>query len=178
MSNPFSSLLSTPLARLTPIMKWATRGNAALLIITGVLGLFGALTTPSADMLSSALLSVYVGGFGGLLLRHEFAVGAEMNRDFGFMSTFVGRAAFLLLVANLAWTCRPLGIPTAILTNVNACFSFYLMAAHPSFTSGAASPTAISGTGEEDTMQMHDVTRDSSSFDPSSAARMRDSETL
>jgi hypothetical protein len=175
MSNPLSALLSTPLARLTPMMKWANRGNAALLIVTGLLGFFGAFSA-GVDMLSSALLSIYVSGFGALLLRHEFAVGVEVNRDFGFMNTFVGRAAYLLLVANLAWTCHPLGVATAILTNLNAVFSFFLMAAHPSFTSGAASPTAI-GNGDE-TMEMTDVTRNSSSFDPSSAARMRDSDTL
>lgn len=166
-----NAITTQPLSRLSIYMRWANRGNAALLIVTGVLGIFGAISGGAGDVLSSALLSLYVGGFGALLLRYEFDVGMELRRDYGFMYTFLGRAAYLLLVANLAWTCEPLGLPTAILTNANAAFSGYLMFVHPSFTSGAVSATTMDG-GDGSGDELRDVTRDSSSFDPSSAVRM------
>ena len=142
-----------PLAKLTAIMRLASRVNAALLVLTGVIGLFGALTTPALDSFSSALLSVYVGGFGALLLRYEFASTEGFRREHGWMYMFAGRAAFLLLSANLCWTCGWLGFPTALLTNANALFSAYVLWHHPAFVEGQVSRTAIgsvSGADDDD----------------------------
>jgi hypothetical protein len=61
------------------------------------------------------------------------------------MFTYARRAAFLLLAANIAWTCAPLGWIAALLTNANAVLSAYVIRAHPSFASGQASATAIGG---------------------------------
>lgn len=120
MSSVLNIVTQQPLSKLTTMMSWANRGNAVLLVLTGLFGIFGAFSHPGADMFSSLLLSLYVGFFGGLLLRYETAAGIELRQDYGFMYTYVGRAAFLLLVANLAWTCRPFGLVAAIITNANA----------------------------------------------------------
>ena len=116
---------------------------------------------------------MYVGGLGALLLRYEFSAGAELRQDFGFMYTYLGRAAFLLLVGNLAWTCAPLGAFAAIATNANALLSAYVMYAHPSFTSGHANALAIGGLDGEAGSELISGAP-SSSFDPASvAARAR-----
>ena len=184
MDSASNFITSQPLSRVAKGMGWANRANGALLLATGVLGLFGAFSHPAADMFSSALLSLYVGGFGALLLRYELAAGAELRQDYGFMYTNLGRAAFLFLIGNLAWTCDPLGLPAALLTNGNAILSAYVMWAHPSFQQGHASATAIGGfddsgtemiyTGGSSSAPQHEYGH-SGSFDASSAAaRMRD----
>ena len=179
-------LTSAPLSRVANIMAWANRANGGLLLATGLFGLFGAFSQVRADMLTSALLSVYVGGFGALLLRYELAAGPEMRSDYGFMYTYVGRAAFLFLIGNLAWTCDPLGFVAAVLTNANALLSAYVMWQHPSFQQGHASATAIGGfddqgteliyTGGSSTAPIHDDGRGGGAFEDASsaAARMRD----
>ena len=173
---PLDMLTRTPLASLAKHLSLANKANGALLALTGVLGFFGAIMHPSLGVFSSLLLSVYVGGTGALLLRYEFApAGTDLLRDFGFMYTYVGRAAFLLLSANLAWTCAPLGVAAAILTNANALVSAYVMWQHPSFTSGVASATAIGGFENEASSDLVYGGSSSTSFDPASdAARARD----
>ena len=104
------------LSQLTQWMSWANRANGVLMVLTGLFAFLGAFS----GSFSSALLAMYVGGFGVLLLLYEFRSSAEMQRDFGFMYAYVGRAAFLLLIANLSWTCAPLGIYSALITNANA----------------------------------------------------------
>ena len=88
----------TPLAKLTQIMAWANRANGVLLLLAGLFGFFGAFSRVATNMFASALLSIYVAGSGALLLRCEFGASDELRRDCGFMFTFLGRAAFLLLV--------------------------------------------------------------------------------
>lgn len=168
-------LTRTPLATLATTMAMANKANGALLVLTGVLGVFSELTHPSLDFFSSMLLSVYVGGFGALLLRYEFSAGVDLRRDYGFMYTYLGRAAFLLLVANLAWTCSPIGWLAALLTNLNGLISAYIMYAHPSFVSGQASATAVGGfDGDQGSELIYTGGSSSSSFDPASdAARTR-----
>ena len=166
------------LVNLAKGMSWVNRANGVLLTLCGLLGLLHALGHVGVDVLGSVLVSVYVGGFGALLLRYEFAAAADMQRDFGFMYTFLGRTAFLLLVGNLSWTCAPLGFWAALLTNANAILSAYVMVAHPAFIEGRASWTEIGGlgssSGEEDpTARVFNY--EPSDFDPSSvAARQRD----
>ena len=53
------------------------------------------------------------------------------------------RFAFLLLAANLAWTCPPLGLPVAVATNANALFCGVVLFRHPAFTSGRYGRTEI-----------------------------------
>ena len=177
MSDVANVITRTPLATLATYMSWGNRANGALLAVTGALGLFQALTHPGISFFASVLIALYVGGLGALLLRYEFAAGAELRRDVGFMYTYLGRAAFLLLVANLAWTCAPLGWLAALVTNANALLSAYIMYAHPTFTSGQASAVAIGGMeGEGGTELIEPGSRSSSagSFDPASdAARAR-----
>ena len=184
MSNP---ILTTPLATLASSMAWANKGNGALLLVTSILGLIHTLTHPGLSVLGNFLISVYVGGGGALLLLYEFTPGAELRHNFGFMYTYLGRAAFLLLVANLAWTCAPLGLLTALVTNANALLSAYIIWQHPTFVSGQASAVAIGGFDGDDGEGM--IQSDSalgggrrnsfgpgssSSFDPASdAARAR-----
>ena len=166
----------TPLATLASYMGYANKANGALLVASGFLGLIHAFTSPSIGFFASILTSIYVGGLGALLLRYEFAAGAELRADFGFMYTYLGRAAFLLLVGNLAWTCAPLGAVAAVATNANALLSAYVMYAHPSFTSGHASATAIGGLDGEAGNELMGGSLNSSSdaFDPAStAARAR-----
>jgi len=160
-----------PLSRLAAWMSMANKANGAVLALTGLLGFFGAFSTIAGDMLSSALLSIYVGGFGGLLLFYEIGgSGMELRRDFGFMYTYLGRTAFLLLIGNLAWPCDPLGFVAALLTNANALFAAYVMVAHPTFTQGHASWVAIGGTDSEGT-EMMTTPGSGSSVDPSTQAR-------
>ena len=113
--------------------------------------------------------------------RRSFEFGPKSNwlkSNYGFLFTPLGRAAFLLLIANLAWTCAPLGFWAALLTNANAILSAYVMVAHPAFIEGRASWTEIGGlgssSGEEDpTARVFNY--EPSDFDPSSvAARQRD----
>ena len=177
MSDPPNVIQTTPLSRLTKFMAWGNRANAALLALTGAMGVFSMFSQPSSDLLSSALLSLYVVGSGALLLRYEMAVGVELRRDYGFMYTYAGRAAFLLLAGNLAWTCKPLGLPTAVITNANALFSAYVMWQHPSFVAGHASAVAIGGFDEAGGDELLDgqIATSDRTFDPSSsAARSRD----
>ena len=162
-----NAILTTPLATLAKASAMINKGNGALLAVTGALGLFYPLTHPGIDTFSSLLVAVYVGGFGALMLKYEFAPGADMIGDFGFMYTYLGRAAFLLLAANLSWTCDPLGWLCALATNANALLSAYVMWAHPTFTSGQASATAIGGFEGEAGGEML-YTGTSSSFDPGS----------
>lgn len=156
-----------PLSRLVWMMSWANRGDGVLLVLTGVSGLLYALTHPKTDMFSSALLSIYVGGFGALLLRYEFGNPDSMRRDCGFMYTYLGRAAFLLLIANLSWTCAPFGLFAAVLTNANAILSAYVMWKHPAFVEGQVSWTAIQPgvSDESNTVMLSDC-----NFDPSSVS--------
>jgi len=161
----------TPLATLAKVMAFANKADGALLVLTGVLGFFAELTSPTLDFFSSVTLSIYVAGFGALLLRYEFAAGVDLRKDYGFMYTYMGRAAFLLLVANLGWGLRPLGWLAALLTNANAIISAYIMFAHPSFVSGQASATAVGGLeGEQGSELIFAGSCSSSSFDPASAA--------
>jgi hypothetical protein len=192
MSSSANLITGMPLAKLAGYMSWANRGNGALLLLTGVLGVFGALSHAAADTFSSLLLSIYVGGFGALLLMYELSAGAELRRDYGFMYTYLGRAAFLLLCGNLAWTCDPLGMVAAISTNANAVLSAYVMWAHPSFVGGVASATAIGGfDGEQGTELIYNggahagIGRSSSAgvaadggFDPASAAARERAESI
>lgn len=124
-------------------MRLANCANAVLLVLTGVWGFFAALDSPSADTFSSVMLSLYVCGFGALLARYVFWSSEALRRDHGYMYSFAGRAAFLLLSANLAWTIEPLGFAVAILTNANAVFSGYVLWRHPAFLEGQESRTAI-----------------------------------
>ena len=173
--------MRTPLADLAKSISWANKANAVLLCGTGAIGFFSALMHPTVDLFSSVLVAIYVGVLGAMLLRYEFSAGTELLRDFGFMYTYAGRCGFLLLVANLAWTCAPLGFFAAVLTNANALLSAFIMWRHPSFVSGHASATAIGGIGGGDgselmmegTAGMHRASS-ASSFDPASdAARAR-----
>ena len=173
--SPLDILTRTPLATLAKSMSLANKANGALLVVTGLVGLFTALTNAKLLMFENALLSVYVGGFGALLLYYEFSAGTDLRQNYGFMYTYLGRAAFLLLVANLSWTCAPLGLLCAVATNANGIASAYVMYAHPSFISGAANPTAIGGfDGEAGDNLVYAGSCSSSSFDPASdAARSR-----
>ena len=92
------------------------RGEHVLVAAHALLGFFSAVTA-GLNIFESALLSMYVGMFGALLLRYEFDTGMELRHDFGFMYSHFGRAAFLLLAGNLSWTCAPVGVLTAIATN-------------------------------------------------------------
>jgi len=127
-----------PIARLARISRFVNTANAILLVVAGGFGFWGAALHPAAhDAIASVMLSVYTIGFGALLLRFELRLGSDrLQRDFGFLYTFGGRCAVLLLTGNLVWTCDPLGLPTAIATNVNAGLNAYLLISHPSFTSG------------------------------------------
>lgn len=107
---------TTPLSRVCSLMRWLNRVNGVLLLLAGLLGFFSAVTA-GLNIFESALLSMYVGMFGALLLRYEFDTGMELRHDFGFMYSHFGRAAFLLLAGNLSWTCAPVGVLTAIATN-------------------------------------------------------------
>lgn len=99
---------------------------------------------PLDGAFASALLSIYTTGFGMMLLRYELRIGPEsLQRECGFMYTFGGRCAFLLLTANLCWTCGALGLPAAIATNINAALNAYLLISHPAFTSGEMAWTTI-----------------------------------
>lgn len=173
-------IVRTPLATLANYMSWGNRANGALLVATGLIGLITTIMHPGLDFLGSLLVAVYVSGLGGLLLRYDLATAGDLRRDFGFMYTYLGRAAFLLLAANLAWTCAPFGWIAALVTNANALLSAYIMYAHPSFTSGQASAVAIGGVDGEAGDELF-VGRSSSAdsfdrsgFDPASeAARAR-----
>lgn len=166
-----NAVTRVPLSRLALLMSWANRANGALLVLAGVLGFFGAFSSLATDMLSSALLSMYVGGFGALLLRYEIGAPGELRAQYGFMSTHLGRAAFLLLIGNLAWTCDPLGWPVAALTNGNALFSAYIMWAHPAFVEGSASPTALGGFDDAAAGVVHTGTGSVFMADPAVQAR-------
>ena len=118
--------LNQPISRLTLFTGAINKVCGAVLVLTGGLGIFDAVrhgVIPS--LLSTVLLSVYVAGFGAMLLRHEFAAArdAGFKRDCGFMYSHVGRCFFVLLCANLAWTVAPLGVYAALLTNANALFN-------------------------------------------------------
>ena len=78
-----------------------------------------------------------MGGTGAILLLHELRWEPELLRSqIGFMNTYGGRAAFLFLIANLGWTCDPIGLLTSVLTNANALFHGYILFTHPTFVSG------------------------------------------
>ena len=162
------SPLSMPLGELTMLMSWGNRANGALVLLTGVLGIFGGLARAS---FSSALLSVYVGGFGALLLWYELSGKPETQRDFGFMFTHLGRTAFLFLIANLSWPCEPIGFWSAVLTNANALFSAYVMVAHPAYVEGRVSRLDVGGAAVDVGGAAQGFTYDASHFDPASAAR-------
>ncbi len=151
-SSPLSvnPITRQPLTHLTRMMRLANRVNACLLVVTGVLGLFSAFGGSALTMVSSIMLSIYVAGFGALLAKYEFASNEALRQDHGYMYTYAGRAAFLLLSGNLAWTCAPLGFPTAVLTNANAIFSAYVMWAHPAFVEGQVSRTSIGSVDGDD----------------------------
>uniref|UniRef100_A0A7S2DL87 Uncharacterized protein n=1 Tax=Haptolina brevifila TaxID=156173 RepID=A0A7S2DL87_9EUKA len=158
-----NAITRLPLPRLARMMSWGNRANGVLLVVTGVLGLIGAITHDFA----SALLSIYVGGFGSLLLWYEFGPVDTLRHDCGFMHTYLGRAAFLLLSANLSWTCVHLGLVTAVVTNANAIFSAYVMWVHPAFTEGQVSWTAIHGNVHD---QSTEVFVSDSALDPASVS--------
>ena len=165
---PANLITTQSLSRLAQYMSWGNRANGVLMVATGGLGFFGALFHASPNMFSSALLSIYVCGFGVLLLQYEFARSFETQRDYGFMYSYLGRTAFLLLSANLMWTCDPLGFFAALLTNANAVFSGYVIMMHPAFVEQRVSRVAINGVdGEQDTSAF---LTSGDSFDPSSAA--------
>jgi hypothetical protein len=129
-----------PMARLARISRWVNALNAVFLIVAGGLGFWGDVMRPLDGAFESALLSIYTTGFGVMLLRYELRLGREsLQRDYGIMFTFGGRCAFLLLTANLCWTCGDLGLPAAIATNINAALNVYLLISHPAFTSGEMS---------------------------------------
>ena len=166
MPSQYNVITRQPISRLASVMSLANRASGGLMVLTGILAFVNAL--PAA--FSSLLLSVYVGGFGALLLLYEFTASTELKQDFGFMYTYAGRAAFLLLVANLSWTCSPIGFYCAVLTNANAAVQAYIIFAHPSFVEGQASRFAIGG----DDAAMMSYSADT--FDPASnAARARGS---
>ena len=146
-STPGVVVSRQPLSPLVPLMSWANRTNGLLMVLTGIFGLFSAVTHPAPEQSSSALLSMYVGGGGSLLLLYDWGHSLErtsplykascslaMRQAVGFMDSHLGRAAFLLLVANLSWTCGPLGVWSAVLTNANALFFAYV--GHASFVEG------------------------------------------
>lgn len=163
MGDPLSSLQQAPLSQLARIMSWANRANGALMVLTGVLALFS-----GWGAFSSLLVSIYVGGFGALLLQYEFAKSSDMQRDLGFMYTYGGRAAFLLMIGNLSWACSPIGVYCALLTNANALFQGYILYTHPAFVENQASRFAIGGI-EGDDVQLVSMAGEAT-FDPSSAA--------
>ena len=132
-----NALVRQPLSLLCRAMRLANLATGALLVLTGVLGLLSALTHVSLTVLTSALLSFYVGGTGAMLLLHELRWEPDLLRSqVGFMHTYGGRTAFLFLVANLGWTCDPLGCIASVVTNANALFHGYVILVHPAFASG------------------------------------------
>lgn len=139
MSN---CLQRQPIARLAQLSRVINVGNAVFLVTAGGIGIGSATQQPGFEgVIGAVLLSVYVLGFGWMLLRYELRLGAEtLLRDYGFMYTFGGRCAFLALVANLCWTVY---LPAAIATNVNALLNALLMISHPAFTSGQVKWSAI-----------------------------------
>ncbi|KAL1523763.1 hypothetical protein AB1Y20_018688 [Prymnesium parvum] len=140
-----------PLARLHSVGRAIHFVSAAMLLLTGVLGLLSTFDHLS-NALSSVMLSLYSAGFGSLLLRYELASTAladHFRARYGFMFTYAGRAAFLLLAGNLTWTISPLGWLTAILLNLGALFLGYILSAHPDFVSGRYSRVAFVDEGAD-----------------------------
>jgi len=136
-----SCLNALPIRRLAGALRAVNIANCLLLITAAALG-FGSLLGEAAGvqlqaMASTALVSVYVLGFSGLLLCYELRLGAErLYEECGFLFTMGGRCAFLLLTANLAWACGPWWLVAALVTNGNAALHAYLLISHPAYTSG------------------------------------------
>ena len=132
--DPLSDFIaSQPASRLASLSRFLTAASAALLLLTGVLGILSAFHDMKTA-LSSVLLSIYSCGFGTLLLRHYLASGARedaLRARYGFMYTHAGRTAFLLLSANLTWSLEPFGWVVAVFVNASAVLLGYILYAHP-----------------------------------------------
>ena len=82
-----NALVRQPLSLLCRAMRLANLATGALLVLTGVLGLLSALTHVSLTVLTSALLSFYVGGTGAMLLLHELR---RTGKRYGVVSMCIG----------------------------------------------------------------------------------------
>mmetsp|Transcript_18861 Transcript_18861/g.38408 ORF Transcript_18861/g.38408 Transcript_18861/m.38408 type:complete len:216 (+) Transcript_18861:23-670(+) len=142
-------VLHQPMQRLSLFISFLNKACGAALVLTGGWGVFDAVRTFDwPEVLGSVLLGIYVAGFGAMLLRYELAAArnAAFKRDYGFLFSHAGRSGFVLLCANLAWTCAPpFGFYTALLTNGNAVLNLYLLMCHPDYTTGRLSRLAIDG---------------------------------
>ena len=145
-----SCLNTLPIRRLAGALRAVNIANCLLLITAAALG-FGSLLGEAAGvqlqaMASTALVSVYVLGFSGLLLCYELRLGAErLYEECGFLFTMGGRCAFLLLTANLAWACGPWWLVAALVTNGNAALHAYLLISHPAYNGQAGHANESAG---------------------------------
>lgn len=129
-----SLVLRQPLSKLTFLGRALDTLSGSILILTGLLGALDAVQHVQASTLEQILLALYCAGAGAALLAQRFARGAlaaTIRRDYGFLHSLLGRSLFVLLIANLAWTCAPLGVYAAIVTNGNAVLSLYVLFMHP-----------------------------------------------
>ena len=119
-------------------MRAANILNAVLMLLVAPTALAHGLANILAhDRLAALLLSLYVAAFGTLLLALELGLHKQkLKHDLGFLHSYAGRCAFLLLVANLMWGCPPYGYFAAIRTNANALRSAYALRSHPAYASG------------------------------------------
>ena len=136
----------TPLSSLVVCMRLANIGNGLLMIFIAVLGLIAAGTgnvSGPSGWLQTILLSLYAGAFSLQLLRYELRPSEKLKQEYGFLYTYAGRFAYLLLLGNLAWPIPPAGWAAALATNLNAFFNGYLLVLHPEFTGGRRSRISI-----------------------------------
>ncbi|KAF0685591.1 Aste57867_22559 [Aphanomyces stellatus] len=116
-------------------------------IIAGITGLINIITLN----ITGALVSIYVIVFGALFLLFECRLSSmetRIRRNFGFLYSYKGRAAFIFFIGFLDFGMKAtLGTVAGVFMCLNALLNLFIMLAHPEFKSGHISASSDPTTG-------------------------------
>ena len=135
-----STVTSWSTSQLKRSLRVANLCNGMCLITLGIVVFFVGVTSIS---FTSITVSCYVIFFGLLMSCLECNISnlaPRLQRNFGFMFSFLGRTLFIVFCGSMAFAMGNwLGYVVGALTVLNGLFNGYVICVHPAFKSGELS---------------------------------------